>query len=158
MIDIAKTCLALGGIKGYDDLYKGEDLLEITKGNSERKYVFSQWNKGEHAQYMCVGKSGLYFYSAEDDKEFYFNHLVDPNETENRAYLIGENQRVVKGMREQLLNHLKENNESSAFEEEEGKLLWKKHKCRSVNEDPQEGLIYQDHPWATTTLPFENLQ
>ena len=158
LIDIAKTCLALGGIKGYDDLYEGEDLLEISKGNSERKYVFSQWNKGGYAQYMCVGKSGLYFYSAEDDKEFYFNHLVDPNETENRAYLIGENQKVVKGMREQLLKHLKENNESSAFEEEEGRLLWKKHKCRSVYEDPQEGLIYQDHPWATTTLPFDKFQ
>ena len=158
LIDIAKTCLALGGIKGYDNLYEGENLLEIAKGNSERKYVFSQWNKGKHAQYMCVSKSGLYFYSAEDDKEFYFNHLVDPNETENRAYLIGENQKVVKGMREQLLKHLKENNESSAFEEEEGRLLWKKHKCRSVYEDPQEGLIYQDHPWATTTLPFEDFQ
>jgi len=107
---------------------------------------------------MCVSKSGLYFYSAEDDKEFYFNHLVDPNETENRAYLIGENQRVIKGMRDQLLNHLKENNESSAFEEEEGKLLWKKHNCRPVYEDPQEGLIYQDHPWATTTLPFDKFQ
>ena len=33
----------------------------------------------------AFSENGLYFYSAEDDKEFYFNHLVDPNETENRV-------------------------------------------------------------------------
>ena len=136
-------------------LLEGEDLLEIAKGNSKRKTVFSQWNRAEHAQYMCASENGLYFYSAEDNKEFYFNHLVDPNETENRAYLIGKNQEEVKKMRKQLLHHLKGNDENSAFEEKEGELIWKKYEKGSEYKDPQEGLIYQDHPWADKSANFE---
>ena len=56
-------------------------------------------------------------------------------------------------MRNQLLHHLR-NNENSAFEEKEGELIWKKYEHSSEYKDPQEGLIYQDHPWADKIAYF----
>ena len=93
---VSSTCLDLAGINSKIKFFDGESLRKIVHGDSSREFVFSQWNKNENAQYLCAGEDGIYFYSAADDKEFYFNHIVDPLLTRNKAYTISEGGKLLQ--------------------------------------------------------------
>ena len=97
---------------------------------------------------MIAGNDGIYFYSVGDQKEFYFNHKTDPLETRNKAYTIGEGKSKSNKMKKLLLEHLYKNNIEDAIEISNESLDWKRYSKKTTFIDPDEGLIYQNNPWA----------
>ncbi|NRA37592.1 MAG: sulfatase-like hydrolase/transferase [Planctomycetes bacterium] len=155
LVDIAPTCLSLAGVPDAASDMDGESLIDIANDKSERKFVFSQCGKGDQAQYLIANNYQNFFYSAADDKEFYFDHRIDSLETRNRAYTIGAGQEEASVLSQELLIFLKKHNLDYAYEESaSGILTWKKHPAPSGNrKDADAGLLRQDHPWADQHIP-----
>ena len=101
---------------------------------------------------MCVSEKGIYFYSAADEKEFYFNHLVDPYETRNRAYTIGEGQNTSNTLRKVLIDFLKKNNMIYSISNIRDDYSWKLVDNNNLNKSPDKGFIFQDQPWSKHNL------
>lgn len=152
LVDVSATCLDAAGISDKGGDMDGESLLKIANGDSDRAHVFSQWNEGNDGQYLIASESASYFYSAADDKEFYFDHIVDPEETRNRAYTRGPSQQQASDMKMQLLDFLKQHNVNYAYEEDGDSIQWKRYPRREFFNDPDYGLLYQDHPWAVDDI------
>jgi arylsulfatase len=85
LIDIMPTILEYAGIESDED-YCGESLFDLSRGESVRETVFSQYEKEGYANYMAVDRDFKYIYSAPDDKEILFDLKTDPGETRNKAY------------------------------------------------------------------------
>ena len=148
LVDIASTCLDIINQNSSSYNLDGESLIKISKEEISRKYVFSQWNCNQNAQYMIASKDSIYFYSAADQKEFYFDHKIDPLETRNKAYTIGSSKSKTNKMRNKLFEFLVKNNVENAFEIKNKSFVWKNHYVNTKFNDPDEGLIIQDQPWV----------
>lgn len=152
LVDVASTCMDAAGITGKESHFDGESLIRIAQGESDRSYVYSQWNSEADGQYLIVSEKANYFYSAADNKEFYFNHQVDPLETRNRAYTIGESQGQVRKLRRALLKFLEQHKLDYAYEDDGEHLAWKTYPKQEFFNDPDYGLLFQDHPWAVDDI------
>lgn len=124
----------------------GEDLVNLAKGDSEREYVFSQCYSGDRGLYMIVSRKWKYFYSAADGREYLFDRMNDPSESENKADQESYQEISLK-LKGSLLEYLQSVNAKDAVEISNGKLEWKKYPKldESVFEDPDANLIFQDH-------------
>ena len=183
LVDIAPTFLNAAGHSGCIEHNStrshhldGEDMYEISTGNSNRDTVFSHLSyRGEMAShgihpdhqkylnngtdeetrahfstYMAVTRKWKYFYSAPDNREFLFDRRVDPNEHQNLAE-SPEMQAFKKTMKEKLFEHLRSGGETGGLIEND----WKVFSRIEIHPDPDAGLLIQDNytPWADMTLP-----
>ena len=153
LIDIMPTILSAAKINNDEIELDGEDLSRIAKGETSREFVFSQFGSKQKGIYMIVSKDSKYFYSAADDKEFFFDKITDPRETHNYAGNPCYKEKQAK-FKNNLLNYLKSTNITDALEENNGILDWKKYpKLFGVSDNPDDDLLLQDDPRSIIKIP-----
>ena len=131
LIDMAPTILAVTGIEIKTHALDGVDLADVAAGVCDRGIVFSQCYESSLGCYMAVGESWKYFYSAPDDREFFFDHRSDPFDTRNQAgasYCAG----ALSYMKRSLMEHLRPGGETQALDGNE----WRKYPPLDVPDDP----------------------
>ncbi len=148
LVDLAPTFLEVAEATISSHPLDGASLIDLCNSSVEREMVFGQHDVAGAAQYMAVTRDWKYIYSAPDNREFLFDKQQDPLETRNRAGLAFLRE-VRDGMRKRLIAHLKEGGESEALDGDE----WRIYPRLEVSEDPDTGLLIQDHAWADTRLP-----
>ncbi len=148
LVDIAPTILSAAGADITSHELDGADLSDVASGNSERQMVFSQFQQSGNAVYMTASRDLKYYYSAPDDREFLFDRISDPSETRNKAYSSWYRDTCDNTKRE-LIGHLVAGGETAGIEEND----WKKFPTLRVPDDPDAGLLVQDHSWANTAIP-----
>ena len=148
LVDIAPTILSATGANITSHPLDGVDLAELVAGRSDREMVFGQFQRAGRASYLAVDRRWKYFYSAPDNRDFLFDHAVDPLETRNRAAtpFMGDQ---ADRMRRALIEHLKAGSESAALDTDQ----WKVYPTLPVPTDPDAGLLIQDNRWADTQIP-----
>ncbi len=148
LVDIAATVAAATGAEMPSDQLDGVDLADLAAGASQREYVFSQHDQADVATYMAVSERWKYFYSAADDKEVFFDRAADPLELRNKAgcYQLGDDQAEVK---QRLIDHLRSLGEPHALDGDD----FRTYRRRTIPENPDAGLLIQDHRWADTAIP-----
>lgn len=72
LVDIMPTILSYSGIDYLNEKLEGQDLCKVAKDETSRKYVFSQYSKGDSSLYMIASKHEKYIYSVPDNKDIYF--------------------------------------------------------------------------------------
>ena len=146
LVDIASTFTSIGGaeIAGYEGLA----LQETAAGTHDRQFVFSQYGQAGRGEYLIASKDWSYFYSAPDNREYVYHKAVDP--LQQRLVPVDSQDRAgdVAALREALLAYLKASGQSDAWEDREGRTVWKVYPTMKIPEAPDEGLIVQDNPWA----------
>ncbi len=148
LVDVAPTVLPIAGAEIATHELDGVDLASVLSGESGRGMVFSQFGEGRPATYMAVSREWKYVYSSGDNAEFLFDRVGDPAETRNRAgvaFLRGDRDR----MKRALIEHLKAGGETRGIEGDG----WKRFPKIELPDDPDAGLLIQDHPWADTDIP-----
>lgn len=157
LVDLAPTILAAAGTGIESHSPDGADLAGLANGETNRDTVFGQHSifsnrpPGERAAgsaYMAATSRWKYFYSAPDNREFLFDREMDPRETRNQAGLPFRKAEL-KTMRERLFAHLRAGGETAGIDGDQ----WKVFPRMEIPEDPDAGLLIQDHPWASTAIP-----
>jgi len=148
LLDIAPTVLSASGGTITSHQLDGVDLAEVVAGTSRRGMIFGQFQTAGRASYMAVDRRWKYFYSAPDNREFLFDHAVDPLETRNRAHAPFMDEHAGR-MRQALIEHLRAGGEAAALDGER----WRVYPKLDLPDDPDAGLLIQDHPWAVTRIP-----
>jgi len=152
LVDVFPTVCAAAGIDTDGIETDGVDLQTIAKGDAERKVVYSQFGSGPRGIYMAVSKEHKYFYSAADQKEYFFDRMNDPAETRNAAddQLLVMKKHEIK---QNLLFLLKEKGIEDAYVEENALLDWKQYPyVKAVSDDPDKGLLFQDAPGSVADI------
>jgi arylsulfatase A-like enzyme len=153
LVDLFPTLAAAAGADVSQLELDGENMADIARGKSERKYVYSQFAKGEKAIYMIVAEKWKYIYSAGDRKEFLFDRINDPKENVNKAGtpLLSAIQAELKGA---LLDYLKKEGVEEAYLETGKSLNWKEYPKMDMSylKNPDAELLIQDHE----SLQFEH--
>jgi arylsulfatase len=139
LVDVMPTALDAAGIDAGDLSLDGESLIKIASGEARREYVISQFQKDGLGLYMIATEDKKYFYSAPDDKEYYFDNVADPMETKN--LMSSEGSPEAADLKKELIRVLRESGQDGAVDGEE----WRKYPKRKMPEDPDEGLLFQDH-------------
>ena len=142
LVDLLPTFLEAAGIRSDNILTDGVDLALTAKGESDREYVFSQFNDKGYGLYMVASRYEKYIYSASDGKSLYFDSRVDETESRNLEYLP-ERQDDALRMRKVLLDFLSAN-VPDAVEESD----FKEYPSLQVPEDQDAFLFYQDQTWC----------
>jgi arylsulfatase len=146
LVDVAPTVLAAAGLEaGATD---GIDLKTAADGQAGRPGVMIQFDRGEGGLYTCVTSRWKYSYSAPDDKEFLFDRVNDPDETRNRAGL-GFCRDDLAALRKRLTDYLLKAGETDALDG----ASWRRYPVRRIDPDPDKGLLVQDPPGFTLSLP-----
>lgn len=148
LVDLAPTILAATGAEMPADQLDGIDLADLAAGRSDRKLVFSQHCEGRQATYMALSDRWKYFYSAGDNREFLFDRIGDPAETRTRAGLRFCHD-ARRQMKQSLIDHLRAGGETAGLDGDD----WKTFDPITMPDDPDAGLLIQDHPWADTRIP-----
>ena len=89
-----------------------------------------------------------YVYSAPDQREFLFDRKAPHLDSEDLSQ-AKEHSAVFQTLRAALISHLKENGEQAALDGDS----WKKYPIQTISDDPNDGLLFQDHPWADEFIP-----
>ena len=97
---------------------------------------------------MAVTQRYKYIYSEPDQREWLFDLRLDPQETRSRAGLTAY-QGVVRKLRERLMEQYRQNGFTQPLDGQE----WRKYPVRSVEEDPDAGLLYQDPEPSLPHIP-----
>lgn len=146
--DVAPTILAAAGADVGALKSDGVDLAELARGNVQREAVFAQFNRGAYGIYTAISARWKLAYSAPDGREFLFDRVEDPQETRDRAGLCFCRD-AQQQMRILLQAFLREKGETAAFEGDN----WCRGPQFHVPDNPDAGLLLQDHPWADQHLP-----
>ncbi|HBC89366.1 MAG TPA: hypothetical protein DCZ94_20695, partial [Lentisphaeria bacterium] len=141
LVDVFPTILESAGISSRTFNSDGTDLAKVQE-LKDRK-IFSHFNNAGNGLYMSLDRKWKYFYSAPDDKEFLFDRINDPEETRN---ILPKNRKSAAEMRDSIICELCRSGEKESVD----KNGWKKYPVRKMPEDPDAGLLIQDHPWAET--------
>jgi arylsulfatase len=151
LVDVAPTVLAAADAKLASHASDGDDLYRLLMGESEREMVVSQHDEGRAATYMIVSEKWKYVYSAPDNREFLFDRVSDPRETRNRAGLpmVGATKDLMKRT---LIDFLTRAKETRGLQGDDWKVFPRLH----MPEDPDAGLLIQDHKWADTRIAGYN--
>lgn len=148
LVDLMPTMLRAAGANDSALRMDGVDLHALRSGATSRPAVHSQYRTAGTAIYTTVTERWKYAYSAPDQKEFLFDRVRDPRETQNYAGLPG-NTNILKQLREETQRWLIEGGESTAMENG----AWKTYPKLEVSPDPSEGLLTQDRPGYVLDLP-----
>jgi arylsulfatase A-like enzyme len=152
LVDILPTFVDIAGAKIDNNEFDGQSLIAIQNDETDRKYVYSQYDQKESAIYMITSEKWKYIYSAGDDKELLFDKINDTTELFNLANTRTD---VKEKIKQDFLNHFKDINYTDAFVENSEKLDWKKYppKDMSYLNNPDNNLLKQDYEPIGTTLP-----
>ncbi len=173
LIDIAPTILSAAESGASTHKLDGVALQDTLSGRSTRQYVFSQLaytsdvnilhreklSSGEIAGdpeleraasslYMAVSKDCKYVYSAPDNQEFLFDKQRDPHETRNKSG-VPVYRNIKQTIRKELFSFLRSVGENEGIED----TTWREFPSMRVPDDPDAGLLIQDHPWTDLYIP-----
>ncbi len=173
LVDIAPTILSSADAKIQTHKLDGIDLYKILSGKIDREYVFGQLyfngagftqkdndfdeftsdetnKRAAFSSYMAAGKNWKYFYSAPDNREYFFNKKTDPKETRN---IVSSPfvQEELKKSKNALIKHLEMNGETGGLKDDD----FVSFKIPEFNRNPDAGHIIQDGytPWGKVEIP-----
>jgi choline-sulfatase len=138
LLDVLPTFLSAAGAKQPTVHREGVDLSQLATGESDRT-VYSQFQAGGYGVYMAASRDRKYFYSAPDNREWLFDLRVDPKETTNLAMnplRVGQCQT----MRAQLIRRFRADGYEQPLDDDK----WKRFPTRTIPDDPDAGLLFQD--------------
>ncbi len=148
LVDIAPTALAAAGAAISSHSLDGVNLADVASGTCDREMVFGQHQNGPGATYMAVSREWKYFYNAPENKEILFDRVGDPRETRNQAGHVFSRQ-AHNAMKRALIDHLLAGGETGGLDKGD----WKVFPTQRIAENPDAGLLVQDHPWADQHIP-----
>ncbi|MHC4873678.1 MAG: sulfatase family protein, partial [Planctomycetota bacterium] len=153
LVDVLPTLANAARADISDIDLDGCDMAELASGGIKREYVYSQFSEGASAIYMIVSKEWKYFYSAGDNREYFFDRNKHPQESHNLAEEESAKAEKEK-IKQNLLGYLKENKVIDAWIECDGVLDWKEyeHFDESYLDDPDANLLVQDYDPYEWTL------
>jgi arylsulfatase len=147
LVDIMPTLLEYAGIIPAED-YSGGSLTSIADGSVKRDTVFGQFNSGENGNYMAVTEQFKYIYSAPDNKEWLYDLRSDPDETRNvMNNLMYRNES--KNMKMSIIEYFSNDGYDLPLEQDD----WKRYPEKSISDDPDEGLLFQDPDSSIPDIP-----
>jgi len=149
LVDLAPTFLEAAGAP-VPAGFSGVSLQAIERGDSDRNGVFSQFAADADAIYLIVTEEWKYCWSVPDQREFLFDRLGDPGETQNLA--AGNEPAELPGLRKRLQDFLRQTGELSNLDPA-SPTGWRPRPERRMPEDPDQGLLIQDPEWADFSLP-----
>ena len=136
LLDIFPTCIAVAGDNDKPST-EGEDLVDVASGKADGRVVTSAFRSNGYGLYMSASKTGKYIYSEPDQKQWFFDHTQDPHET---SPLEGHPE--TDHLKTELVTRFKRDGYTTPFEGDD----WRTYPKRSISEDPDDGLLYQDDP------------
>ena len=147
LVDLAPTILAATGIDGAMES-DGADLADMASGTCIRDAVFSQYQREGQAIYTAVTREWKYAYSAPDNREFLFDRVTDPDETQSCTG-VPSCKDILQNMRQRMIERLRSGDETVALDGDN----WKVYPQLDIDPDPDAGLLVQDAPGADYRLP-----
>jgi choline-sulfatase len=146
LVDVLPTITSFAGCETDDVELDGVDLVKLVNGDCDRSYVFSQFQSGPTGIYMIASREWKYFHSAGENKDYLFDRLNDPLESNNLAGDVAHEQ-IKNELKLALLTYLQSSGEAGAVDGSNGAPEWKQYPQidESYLEDPDAGLIVQDH-------------
>ena len=152
LVDVAPTVLAACGVETDASEHDGLDLAGVVTSaagsETRRDAVFSQYQREGLAIYTAVTPRWKYAYSAPDGREFLFDRVADPSETRSQAGLTFRRGELA-GMRDLTISRLQSADALAGLDGDR----WREFPRRDVDDDPDAGLLIQDHPWAEIQIP-----
>ncbi|MCX7847582.1 MAG: sulfatase-like hydrolase/transferase [bacterium] len=152
LLDVTATILELAGASFATHSCDGVSLCALAGGAYADRTVFAQLNQAGDGIYMAVNREWKYVYSAPDQRELLFDRVRDPYDTIDCA---GQWQRSLpwkkaqEELRASLLAFLREAGETDALDGDH----WRVYPKKTMPDNPDAGLLYQDHPWAEQFIP-----
>lgn len=147
LIDILPTFLQYVGIEPPMH-YEGKSLIDVAGGCSDRDTVYGQFQQGEFGMYMAVTQRYKYIYSAPDNKEWLFDLKLDPEETRNKAY-NPMYKHITEKMRHSIIDYFKRDGYLDPLEGDD----WKRYQPKTIPDDPDAYLLFQDPPESIPHIP-----
>ncbi len=150
LVDLLPTFLRAAGALIPPEC-DGVDLATLASGSRRSVPVFFHYARGKNAILGAVDKSWKYAWSAPDQKEYLFKRREHP-EKKNRASDTSGARHLVR-LREIVQHRAAQHRFSRQSLSTSGG--WKTQLPASMPSNPDAGLLYQDPPSATPTLPPE---
>lgn len=159
LVDVLPTFAAAAGADLSDLELDGVDAADLASDKIDREMVYCHFgaslNDGPgKAIYTAVSKEYKYVYSTGDRREWLFDRKSDPQESRS---IIGSptGKPIAKMMKNNLLNHLKDQGVLGALKETSSGLEWAEMEPADLSylKDPDAGLMLQDHPTYELDLP-----
>jgi len=145
LVDLMPTFADAAGVDCDSD---GMSLRHLVEAGDQKRVVFSQYQKEGDALYMAADAEAKYIYSASDDKEFFFLRTTAGQEV--RSTLNDPTGAAHAGsLRASLMAEIQ------AVEQDRGLdgCSWRKYPPRPLPSDPDDGLLFQDQPFAEQGIP-----
>ncbi len=135
------------GTAGREVVFSQLAYVEQADGTSGDKFFANEAVTSEQraasSSYMVVSKDHKYVYSALDDKEFFFDKQIDPNETRNRIHSAKYREHIT-ALKKALIGHLVAGGETDGILDGD----WVRYPPKKLSEDPDYGLLHQDQMWT----------
>lgn len=147
LMDVAPTILQFAGVERPEEML-GESLADIAEGQIGRDMVTGQFQSNGGGLHMAVTSRYKYIYSEPDQREWLFDLRIDPLETRNRAKLP-DYQSVTRRIRERLIAYYR----SQGFVQPLEADGWRHYPVRTMDADPDSGLLYQDPEPSLPHIP-----
>jgi arylsulfatase len=151
LVDIMPTFLAAADLAAPASL-DGVDLTALAEQPTVRRAVFGHYQSGpatayERGLYMALTPRWKYIYSAAENREFLFDHTVDPDEMRNRAETVGylEQTRAMRGL---MIEQLRTAGRTAVLDGDE----WRVFSPPAFYTDPDAGFLLQDPAWAAEQM------
>lgn len=150
LVDLLPTFLSAAEVPLAEDT-DGKDMAELANGGERGEPVYFHYGHGENAILGAMDREWKYAWSAPDQKEFLFPTSDFPEKRNHASDVTASKplERLGVAVRQRASCF----NFSKATLEDSG--CWRKYPARSMPEDPDEGLLYQDTVWAKPELPAE---
>jgi len=160
LVDLYPTSLEAAGIEKVNSPLDGESLIGVARGQSERKYVFSEFRNGNSSAYTlfaAISETHKYIWSTADRREWLFDRVTDPQETRNYAGLYLQ-KAPLSELRNAAFSFLQSHNRKDVIEETaDGKMHWRVYPSdgwiESWRDNPEAHLLMQDHSLTPTVIP-----
>jgi arylsulfatase A-like enzyme len=143
LVDVMPTFLAAAYLEADETALSGIDLAQIAQQPAGNRTVYSQYQHADEGVYMAVNRRFKYVYSAPDRKELLFDRLTDPEETRNQAGLTFRRAEL-EAMRAGVFAFYRQ----EGFAEPLSGDSWRLYPQPEEPQDPDAGLLIQDHGWA----------
>ncbi len=148
LLDVTRTLLESASARLETHQPEGENLVGLATNPDRDRILFTQLGRRDHAIHTAVSRRWKYVYSAPDHRELLFDLERDPGEALDLAANGGgtgpRGRAGIAEMKPALLDHLRALGETDGLDG----AGWKEWPRATLPENPDAGLLYQDHPWA----------